>query len=494
MRSLRGRLILSHVLPLLIVLPLVGIALTFLLETQVLLAARSNELELEAALVADAASQNPLIWYDGLRAAGFVAQVGKRLSTPMMMLDAEGHLLATNDPAYRDQLGEVLEVPGLQETISTQQAVKVDYGARPGTGAAEVLMPVIDPDGDVIGVIRLTDPRSSIYERFPQTRAFILWVLGGGALVGVIAGWLLAVDLARPLRRATQSISQMAEGQSLASLPEQGPKELRMLMRAFNDLTEQRRDLERSRKRLLANLVHELGRPLGALLSATQALSGGADQEPALRQELLEGIEGQMQLMQRLLDDLTHLYDQALGPLELARKPTALGPWLSQEVAPWREAAQNKGLQWQTQIPDDLPTVDIDVDRMAQTLGNVVGNAIKYTPAGGSVTIGAGVEDDSVCIRVRDMGVGIPLEEHERIFEPFYRGLSSRRFPQGMGLGLSIARDQIAAHGGHIDVESAPGKGSTFTLRLPLQRNHSPDYSTDPTDFNPEDFGLATLD
>ena len=224
----------------------------------------------------------------------------------------------------------------------------------------------------------------------------------------------------------------MAEGQPLDALPEQGPKEVRLLVRAFNTLTEQRRDLERSRRRLLANLVHELGRPLGALLSATQALASGADEDVALRYELLEGMQGQMQLMRRLLDDLTQLYDQALGPLELARKPTPLGPWLVQEIVPWREAAQDKDLRWHAQIPEDLPTVNIDADRIAQALGNVIGNAIKYTPPGGEVIVSAGVEANCVCVRVRDTGVGIPQEEQQRIFEPFYRGPSSRRFPQGM--------------------------------------------------------------
>jgi two-component system sensor histidine kinase BaeS len=475
MRSLRVRLIISHVLPLMIVIPLVGVALTYLLETQVLLAGSSNELELQAALVADAAAQNPQIWYNPLQAAAFVSQVGGRLSARMMMLTAEGQLLATNDSAYRDQLGETLDVPGLRETVLNRQALRVDYGERPGTGTAEVLMPVIGPTYEVIGVIRLTDPLSSVYARFPRTRTLILWVLGGGMFVGVIVGWLLAVELARPLRRATHAVSQMAEGQPLSTLPEQGPNEVRMLLRAFNTLTDQRRELEKSRKRLLANLVHELGRPLGALLSATQALASGADQNPDLRTELLDGMEGQMQLMRRLLDDLTRLYDQTLGPLELERKPVALSPWLTQELAPWREAAQHKGLSWQTHIPDNLPELSLDADRIAQALGNVISNAIKYTPPDGKVTIGAGVEETEAWIRVQDTGVGIPPEEQARIFEPFYRGSTSRRFPQGMGLGLSIARDLLTAHGGHIDVESAPGVGSTFTLWLPLQLDYSPD-------------------
>ena len=102
-------------------------------------------------------------------------------------------------------------------------------------------------------------------------------------------------------------------------------------------------------------------------------------------------------------------------------------------------------------------------------------NAVKYTPAGGEVAISAGVEDANVWIRVRDTGIGIPSEEQARIFEPFYRGTTGRRFPQGMGLGLSIARDLLAAHGGRIEVESTPGVGSTFTLWLPMPL----DYPTD---------------
>ena len=472
MRSLRVRLILSHVLPLMIVIPLVGVALTYLLETQVLLAGSSNELELQAALVADAAAQNPQIWYNPLQAAAFVSQVGGRLSARMMMLGADGQLLATNDTAFRDQLGEILDVPGLRETVISQQALRVDYGERAGTGAAEVLMPVIGSTRQVIGVIRLTDPLSSVYARFPRTRTLIMWVLAGGAFIGVFAGWVLAVELARPLRRATQAVAQMAEGHPLSTLPEQGPNEVRMLLRAFNTLTDQRRELERSRKRLLANLVHELGRPLGALLSATQALASGADQNPTLRAELLDGMQGQMQLMRRLLDDLTRLYDQTLGPLELDLKPVALIPWLAQELAPWREAAQLKGLRWQVDLPDDLPELTLDTDRIGQALGNVISNAVKYTPVGGQVTISAGMEKAEVWIRVQDTGVGIPPEEQARIFEPFYRGSSSRRFPQGMGLGLSIARDLLVAHGGRIEMESAPGGGSTFTLWLPTMLDY----------------------
>lgn len=467
MRSLRTRLIISHILPLIILVVVVGVALTYLLETQVLLAERSNELELQAYLVAEAASQNPLIWYNDYQAEAFTSRIGARLSAQVMLLSPDGLLLATNNREFESQIGQILDVPGLVETVKSRSSLLVTYGKGSGAGGAEVLMPVIAPTWQVIGVIRLTDPLGSVYERFTYTRNLIISVLIGGLLLGGTVGALLAVDIARPLRRATQGIARMAEGQTLSSLPEQGPREVRSLLRAFNSLTQELHNLEKSRIRLLANLVHEIGRPLGALLSATQALEAGADQDPIFRIELLEGIRGEIQRMQSLLDDLTRLYDHTQGPLSLNREMIPLSTWLNQILGPWREAALEKQIQWNLNCPPDLPALLIDPDRMAQALGNIVSNAIKYTPENGQVSITANSNSKYVWIHVKDTGKGIPPEEISQIFEPFYRGSTSQRFPQGMGLGLSIAQDLIQAHKGHITVESTPGVGSTFTLWLP---------------------------
>lgn len=469
MRSLRARFVLSHILPLLVVIPLVGVALLYLFETQVLLAGLSQELERQATLVAAVAAENPLIWFDSERAQAFVTVMDERLTAELMLISPRGVLLASTDPADQTRFGQQLEIAGFDETLSTGQVVRVDYGERPGTGAAEVLVPVMI-NRQIIGILRLTDPLSSVYARFPRTRTFIVAVVVAGLVVGVAMGLTLALSLERPLKRATQAIGRMSSGEPLSVLPEQGPGEIRQLLRAFNALTERLQSLEQARRRLLANLVHELGRPLGALLAAAQALGGGADEDPVLRRELVCGIEVEVGQMQHLLDDLTNLYDRSLGPLELDLSPVTLTEWLPQVLAPWREAAAVKGLRWHTEISDDLPTLQIDKDRMAQALGNVLSNAVKFTAAGGEIQVAAGIasgiQPKDVWIRVSDTGPGVALEEQERIFTPFYRGSVGRRFPQGMGLGLSIAADVVAAHGGQIEVESEPGKGSAFTIWL----------------------------
>jgi signal transduction histidine kinase len=177
-------------------------------------------------------------------------------------------------------------------------------------------------------------------------------------------------------------------------------------------------------------------------------------------------MDDQVQRLSPLLGSLTDLHDQVLGTLELNLQPVALSEWLPRTVTPWREVAHDKGLHWQMDIPESLPVVEVDADRLAQALGNLLSNAIKYTPEG-TITVKASALEDGVAIAVSDTGIGVAPSEQDRIFEPFYRSSRDRRFPQGMGLGLSIARDLVLAHGGRLEVESAPGEGSRFTILLP---------------------------
>lgn len=468
LKTLRRRLILSHVLPLLVVIPLMGIALVYVLETRVLLPDLAREVTDQAMLVAELVQEQPDVWEDPAQAQAFAERLGPHLSERVMLLDPEGRLLASDDPHDADRLGQVINVPTLSEARAGEVSVRTAYSTRLHEEIVDVLIPVQGPDQQVVGIIRLSHYLASVQEQFSRLRYLIAGVLAASLLLGMTIGLLLALNLERPLKQVTQSVYQLASGQHLAPLTEQGPEEIRLLLRAVNTLVDRLHNLEQARRQLLANLVHELERPLGAMHSAVQALLGGADADTALRQDLLIGMDGEMDRLQHLLDDLAQLHDQVLGTLELDRRPVALSTWLGPLLATWREAAQRKELRWETIIPSDLPTLEADPDRLARALGNLLSNAVKYTPAGGGVSVEAGVEDGSAWIRVNDTGPGIAPEEQERIFTPFYRGDASRRFPQGMGLGLSIARDLVAAHGGRLEVHSTLGQGSRFTIWLPL--------------------------
>jgi two-component system, OmpR family, sensor histidine kinase BaeS len=473
--TLRRRLILSHMLPMLVILPILGIALVYFVETRVVLRSITSEVNSEGLALAALASDQPdTTWSDPAQAAAFMGDISWHGTSRVMLLDKQGVLLASSDPADAERLGQRLDGHDLSKPLAGQIDSRSDYSPRLRSSLVDVFVPVTGANRQVLGVVRLSYPLNYIQARLEEVRYIVLAVISIGLLVGLAVGWILAVNMARPLKQVTQAVDLLASGDELSPIPEQGPEEISRLVRAFNGLTVRLRLLEQSRQRLLGNLVHELGRPLGALYSATQALLGGAAENPELRQELLTGMEGELKHLERLLNDLARLYDQGLGRLELQCEPTAVGDWLTRDLAPWREAAQKSGLTWRTEIPPVLPTLEIDPDRLSQALGNLLSNAIKYTPPGGEVSVGAAVEDQSVQLWVSDTGPGIALEEQADIFARFYRGQKGRRFPQGMGLGLSIARDVVVAHGGRLEVESAPGRGSRFTIWLPRRREPSP--------------------
>jgi two-component system sensor histidine kinase BaeS len=473
MRTLRSRFVLSHVLPLAIIIPVMGIALIFVLETRVLLDVLSRELEAQARLAAKIAATRPEIWQDPEQAQAFVAEVRQDLDTRVMLLDAQGNLLASSEPADAERLGQTMQPDGWTTALRGETSVRTAYSRQIQDEIVDVLVPIMDQEMQIVGVVRLSHRLVNVYERFLHQRYLIGGILLAGLLLGSIVGWVLALNLERPLRDVTRAAQRLASGEHLAPLPERGPKEIQDLLHSMNALVQRLLSLEQARRQLLSNLVHELGRPLGAFRSATQALLGRSGEDPALRRELLEGMDEEVERLSRLLDDLAGLHDQVLGTLELNREPTALGEWLAHMLPPWRESAQAKGLKWHATVSPNLPTVDVDPDRLAQVVGNLLSNAIKYTPPRGTVSLDAGVEEEEAWIRISDTGPGIPPEEQERIFAPFYRSQPGRRFPQGMGLGLNIAYALVAAHGGRLDLDSTPGLGSRFTVWLPLHSQES---------------------
>jgi signal transduction histidine kinase len=465
-KTLRAQLLASILIPVLVIVPVVAWILIYLLQTQIILASIANELIRQAVLVADMSAVTVEIWQDPSQAQAFVARVSPRLSAKLMLLDPAGHLIVSSDPNDAKLLGKAYEMPDLEQLLSQETPVEVTYK---NSQIENVIVPVVSSTGSLIGFVRLTNPLASLYARSAQLGKIALLVASAGILGGIVLGWLLARSLERPLKKTSQAVYGLANGQSpLLPLNEEGPTEVKVLIRAFNTLMEKLKASEESRKRLLANTVHELGRPLGALLSALQALRSGADEQTELRKELLQGMESEVVLLQHLLEDLA-LLEQGSSSFTLHRQTILVSEWLPMLLATWNEAAQEKKLSWEQDIPPDLPAVSFDPDRIAQALGNLLSNAIRYTPAGGKVTVSASREEQSLTISVQDTGPGIAPEEQARIFQPLYRGKTAKRFSEGMGLGLPIARDLVQAHNGTLTVQSTPGQGSQFIISLPLQ-------------------------
>lgn len=470
MHTLRARLVLSHILPLLVVVLLVGLALDYVLETQILLTNLASELTGEATLIATLVGDNPQIWNDPAQAQPFLDHLMPSLAASAMLVNSEGYLIASTEPSDAERLGQALdENPILDGALAGEVEVYTSRSWYAQADVVDVVVPVWGPDHRVVGVVRLTYQQDSLFEQVLTLRYLILSVLGAGLLLGTGLAWVLASNLGRSLQQVTQAVQRMTSGQRHKPLVEQGPQEIRQLLHAFNILVDRLQTMEKTRRQLLANLVHELGHPLWALLTAVQALQGGADQDVALRQEMFSGMVEEIGLLRRLLDDLAQLHDQIAGTLKLEPQSISLTDWLPVVLGPWREVAHAEGLDWQTTLAADLPLLEIDPSRMAQALGNLLSNAIKFTSSGGSVSVDAGITDNKVWIRISDTGPGIAPDDQLRVFEPFYRVHSGRRFPQGMGLGLGIARNLVVAHSGQLEMVSTPGQGSCFTIWLPAR-------------------------
>jgi two-component system sensor histidine kinase BaeS len=470
MHTLRTRIILSHILPLLLILLLIGVALDFVLETRILLPILSDELINEAKLFVEMTKNNLPIWDSSAAAQDYLNNLEPILDPFVMLLDSQGQLLASTDPLNTWQMGTVIEPKEqFDEALARGISIKTTFSRQLETNVVEVMVPAMAADGEVIGVVRMTYHLENVYRQFLILRYVIVGIVAVGILLGVVMAILLALNLSNALQRVTHAVQLLATGQEYKPPIEQGPEEIRVLLRTINSLVERLRDLENMRRKLLTNLIHELGRPLGALLLAIQALQAGAGQDEAMRVDILAGMEEEMSILQRLLDDLTGLHNQVLGVLELKTQPVILTQWLPNVFRTHQEAANTKGLLWDMTISEELPTIDADPNRLAQAIGNLVNNAIKFTPSGGIVSVDASVQDNEVWIRVNDTGPGIPLDEQANIYTPFYRGLSENRFPQGMGLGLSIARDLVVAHQGRLEFSSVPNEGSSFTIWLPFR-------------------------
>ncbi len=467
MKSLRKRLILNTLVPLLVIIPVSGILITYLLETQIFLGNLTNELTRQAVLVADTASAYLEIWQDPIRAQAFVTRISPRLTAKVMLLDPEGRLIVSSDPEDSFLIGQVFNVPDAELLSANDLPAEVTVDQRKVT---DIIVPVYSNTSvGLIGFVRLANPLANIYERSQTLRQVMIFVLVGGLLIGILLSWILARDLGKPIRQTTDAAYRLASGSNPQPLPEGGLEETRMLQRAFNTLVVRLQTFETSRKRLLANLVHELGRPLGALRSATQALLGGADKDPQLRQELVQGMDDELVRLQGLLNELAHLHEQVLGSLDLDIKPVKIRPWIESLLPTWQRLAYDKHIHWETKFDPSTPIeANFDPDRMAQVLENLFSNAIRYNPPGGNIWLSTIESDGGWQVIIKDDGPGVDDDEAEKIFEPFQRGKASQKLPEGMGLGLSISRDLVRAHHGELTFVSEGDNGSSFIVWVPI--------------------------
>ena len=291
--------------------------------------------------------------------------------------------------------------------------------------------------------------------------------LGVITLVLVLVGLLLAGRALRhtavPLGDVMEAAGRLAEGDYAVRVAERGPREVRALAHTFNSMVARLAAHDEQRRNLLADVTHELRTPLTVIQGNLEGLLDGIyPRDDAHLQSILD----ETRVLSRLIDDLRTLALAESGALRLEKEPTDLALLASEAVTSFRAQADAAGIGFSTDAAPDLPLLHVDPARIRQILDNLIANALRYTPSGGTIRVQClAIDDAHVAMVVRDTGAGIPPDKLPHIFDRFYKSSDSR----GTGLGLAIAKNLVAAHGGEISAESELGQGTTIRVKFPLQ-------------------------
>jgi signal transduction histidine kinase len=295
--------------------------------------------------------------------------------------------------------------------------------------------------------------------------------LGLALVVAGLAALLLTAALSRriirPVEELTLAAQAMATGDLSRRVTVRAPDEIGTLGRAFNSMADSLQRAESLRRTLVGDVAHELRTPLTNIRGYLEALRDGVARPNA---RMIDSLHEEALLLNRLIDDLQDLALAEAGQLRLQREPADLGAVVEQALSAARPRIEAKGVSCDHELPPGLPMVAIDAERVGQVLRNLLNNALTHTPAGGVISVLAQVEGpgDIVAVSVCDTGCGIAADDLPLIFERFYRADRSRnRATGGAGLGLTIVRQLVEAHGGSVRVTSEPGLGSCFTFTLP---------------------------
>jgi signal transduction histidine kinase len=280
--------------------------------------------------------------------------------------------------------------------------------------------------------------------------------------------WLTSRRILRPVQALTAATRQMGQGDLSARVPVKGRDELAELGQSFNQMAEDMTHQEQLRRNLVTDVAHELLTPLTAVRSHLEAVQDGI---LAPTPDLIDSLHDEVMLLDELIAELQDLSLAEAGQLRLDLQPVAVVDVLMGAITAVTPQLAAKNLTLTTNLPDDLPLVEMDIRRMGQVFRNLLVNAVKYTLPGGQVAISARQEGPELWVIIRDTGQGIAPEHLPHIFDRFYRADPSRaRETGGSGLGLAIVKSVVQAHHGRVWAESEPGIGSTFTLSLPLQQ------------------------
>jgi signal transduction histidine kinase len=362
---------------------------------------------------------------------------------PFQVADERGIVVAAS---RSDQIGEQLTPAQLGESMPIEVNGQEVGFLVPGAG-----------------VTALREPEESFLRSLGQT---IVPVGIVACAVAILLGLFLTWQLTDPLRKLKTAAQGIAGGDLSQRVDIKSRDEIGALGRTFNQMAENLARAEKLRRDMVADVAHELRSPLAVMQGNLEAILDGV-YEPT--SENVESIHKQAILLSRLVDDLQELALADAGQLRIEREPVDVAALIERTATEIAPRAAKEGVSIARDVAADLPTLSADPQRISQVLSNLLDNALRHSPEGGTVTIRASREEDTVRVDVEDQGPGLKPNELSQVFERFYRGDKARsRATGGAGLGLAIVKQLVEAHGGRVWVESTEGHGATFSFTLPV--------------------------
>lgn len=396
-----------------------------------------------------------------------------KLKVAITVVDRYGHVLAESGGPPPEDPKTIANEPEINDAMA---GIMGFYQRHSGRSRAEWLF-VAYPvrfSLEMSGVIRVGVPLTELNQRLNQDLIVFLEIIAATLVTTATISIWIARRVTRPIRDMSELSRQIAKsGDITAFVPVERRDEIGELATSFNQMIDRLREEERIRQEFISNASHELKTPTMAIGSVVEALQAGAAEDPELRKKFLGSLENLVDRQTSLLSDLLDVALLDSTAKQRWQAEVSLSDTIRDTVDQVRHSADRKQIELVVYIPEEEFVIIGNAIQLQRAITNLVSNAINYTPPHGRVTVTTTkIDGNFVEIRIEDTGTGIDAKDLPHIFERFYRTDKARsRQSGGTGLGLAITREIVARHSGVIRVESTPGKGSVFSVTLPLKTN-----------------------
>jgi signal transduction histidine kinase len=430
-------------------------------ETRAIVQDALPALRLELSMLEGAAALRRLeARYAVVRDASYLELFRQRVRA---MSEDLGRLEASLPPAVMDEAADV-------RTRLLAYAATVPGGVAPGAAPGETPAQRLEASLEALYAASLAElhQREATARRVQEQSRWVAFAgIGLSLVLGLAIAVLTAVTVARPLRRLEAAAGQVATRNASEPIPVRGQDEVATLTRAFNHMAARLAEIDALKEELFATVSHDLRTPLAAIRWSGDLLAGGVPGPLTAKQlRLVENIQASSARLLELVEQLLDLGRLDAGQMPLDLRPTDLKGVIAQCVDEVRPLAEQGRVDLGVMLPPEIPTLLVDPQRLHQVLVNLLGNGIKFTPPAGRVGVEVAVEPGRVTVRVRDTGIGIPPELLPVVFDRYRQAHAGRG---GTGIGLTVVKGLVEAHGGRVWAESEQGRGSCFGFTLPLR-------------------------